>query len=58
MAAQTFTAWMVQVDRQLQRFTGLDSRDLPDWDYWSAWDADMTPAAAAKEAAAAAYWTG
>lgn len=39
----TFETWMIQVDRALVRRIGLESSDLPDWDYWTAWEDGLTP---------------
>lgn len=54
MTQTKFTEWMAKVDAALLKATGLDSRDLPDWDYVSAYEDGFTPSAAARAARRAA----
>ena len=46
----TFEDWMAAVNTHIQRRTGLDRDDLPDWNYRDAYDDDMSPSEAAREA--------
>ncbi len=43
----TFDQWKQEVDAWISRIMGLTSDDLPDWDYWKAWDSGMSARAAA-----------
>jgi len=52
--AKAFKAWMVKVDEALVAKCGLCSADLPDWDYWSAWEDGASPKGAATQAYKAA----
>ena len=47
---QQFEQWMAKVDAILVKKCGLDSRDLPDWMYFDAFEDGFSPAAAAREA--------
>lgn len=49
-----FEKWKKLVDEHVQRLCGLSADDLPDWDYYSAYEDDVSPAKAAKMAIAAA----
>jgi hypothetical protein len=49
-----FDAWMAKVDAAIARKFGVDSNDLPDWNYLDAFEDGMAPAAAAKAAIRAA----
>lgn len=42
-----FAIWMHSVNRAVQRRIFLSFDDLEDWDYWSAYDSDMSPKQAA-----------
>jgi len=52
--AEEFDRYMARVDRTLIRRYGIDSSDLPDWDYRTAFEDGMAPATAATKAARAA----
>ena len=45
-----FALWLHYLDRAVKRRVVLGYRDLEDWDYWSAYDGDMSPTEAAVEA--------
>lgn len=45
-----FALWLHYVDRAVMRRVMIGYRDLEDWDYWSAYDGDMTPVQAAEAA--------
>ena len=50
-----FDAWMAKVDAIIRAKTGgLDSRDLPDWAYFDAFEDGYSPGAAALAARRAA----
>jgi hypothetical protein len=42
-----FALWLVYVDKAVMRRAWISYRDLEDWDYWSAYDAGMSPKDAA-----------
>jgi len=42
-----FALWLHYVDRATRRRAWVSYRDLEDWDYWSAYDAGMSPVDAA-----------
>ena len=44
-----FALWLHYVDRAVMRRVMIGYRDLEDWDYWSAYDAGMSPVDAAIE---------
>lgn len=44
-----FALWLEYLDRATARAIGLSYQDLEDWDYWAAYDADMTPSEAARQ---------
>ena len=50
----SFKEWMAKVDGWLMKKCGLDSRDLDDWDYASAFEDGWKPASAARAAYKAA----
>lgn len=50
MATEIFAEWMDLVEMYLDRLVGCGSLDLPDWGYWDAYEADMRPLDAAREA--------
>lgn len=39
----TFQEWLKEVDRVLIRNSGLSRNDLPDWDYWEAYECEISP---------------
>ena len=45
----TFRQWKNRVNAQVAKTCGLGCDDLPDWDYWSAYDSGMIPSEAARE---------
>ncbi len=45
-----FTAWMREVNFIIENKTGLSYNDLPDWDYVSAFEDEISPKDAASEA--------
>lgn len=47
-----FADYMTKVDGFLLRRVGMSSIDLPDFEYWAAWDDDETPAHTARRALA------
>lgn len=49
-----FDAWMAKVNAILERKTGLDSNDLPDFCYLDAYEDGATPSQAAASAIRAA----
>lgn len=53
-ADAAFEKWMAKVDAMLAKKCGLDSRDLPDWNYLDAFEDGFPPGAAAKAALKAA----
>mgnify|MGYP006328125933 CR=1 FL=1 len=42
-----FALWLHYMNRAVQRRVYMSFDDLPDWDYWSAYDADCDPVEAA-----------
>jgi hypothetical protein len=44
-----FAIWLHTLDRAVQRRVMVSYTDLEDWDYWSAYDAGMSPRDAAVE---------
>ena len=53
-AYATFDHWMAEVDAHLDAAADCGHLDLPDWGYWDAYDAGMTPLKAARKALEAA----
>jgi Family of unknown function (DUF5419) len=50
-----FDKWMAKVDAYIaNKFGGIDSNDLPDWNYEDAFEDGASPSAAAKAAIRAA----
>jgi len=47
---QTFDEWKTMVDSLIAAKVGLTSDDLPDWDYYSAWQDGVRPSVAAARA--------
>jgi len=45
----SFEEWKKKVDESLLKKCNMACDDLPDWDYWNAWDAGVTPSEAAKQ---------
>ena len=50
----TFEAWKAQVDAEVEKLVHLSCDDIPDWDYYMAWQSSYTPKQAAREAVKAA----
>ena len=44
-----FEQWLQQLDRYVERFTGLSSSDFEDWGFADAFDSGATPAQAARD---------
>lgn len=44
-----FNEWKVKFDIICINKTGVTSEDLPDWDFWSAWDSGISPKEAFEE---------
>lgn len=44
-----FALWLHYLDRACMRRAFLSYRDLEDWDYWAAYDGDMSPAEACRD---------
>lgn len=38
-----FDEWKMRVDTICLNMMGMLPDELPDWDFWSAWDSGMTP---------------
>lgn len=38
-----YKEWLKQVNRLVFLKTGLSTEDLPDFDYWTSWDANESP---------------
>lgn len=53
----TFETWMKKVNRVVVQTCGLGVEDIPDYDYWSNWDAGVSPEETAKEALDNAGWS-
>lgn len=53
-ANPAYDKWMAKVDAFIARKFGVDSNDLPDWNYLDAFEDGMSPSAAAKAAISAA----
>lgn len=45
----TFREWKREVNKELVHLCGMVADDLPDYDYWDAWDGEVTPADTARE---------
>ena len=54
MTKKTFEDWLIEVNRELNKLCGMGHEDIPDWDYWCAWDDNVNPKQAAKYAFQAA----
>lgn len=50
----TFGEWKMLVEHWLDAIAGVDSESIPDWDYWQAYEDDMLPVRAARQALAEA----
>lgn len=51
MAQLTFEQWLARVNAEVQkRLDGMGIDDISDWSYRDAYDDDMTPVQAAREA--------
>ena len=44
-----FALWLHYLDRRVGAITGMTYRDLEDYDYWSMYEGDYTPAEAAEQ---------
>jgi hypothetical protein len=51
-----FAVWLHTLNRAVQRRVMVSFDDLEDWDYWSAYDSDMSPKDAAIEMLTDAGW--
>jgi len=49
----TFARWMECLDLYMEEIFGVTHRDIPDWDYWTAYDDGLT----FREAAHRAIWS-
>lgn len=54
MKRDDFETWMKKVNAFIERKTGFGIDDLPDWDYWNAWNDGMPPSQAAYQVIQAA----
>lgn len=45
----SFEQWRAKVNMYVEMYIGLGCDDLPDWDYWYAWNDGMSPSKAASE---------
>lgn len=54
MSKLNFQAWLAECDRQAWATIGCSTSDLPDWDWWNAWNDGMSPGRAVREALKAA----
>lgn len=45
-----FLAFIEKVNARLIQICGMDSRDLPDYDYWNAYENLLSPGITAREA--------
>jgi hypothetical protein len=52
-----FAIWLEILDRSVRRRVLVSYDDLEDWDYWSAYDAGMSPKDAALEMLEDAGWS-
>jgi hypothetical protein len=50
----SFEVWKQKVDQAMQKLCGLSCDDLPDFDYYSAYQNGWTPMSAARSARSAA----
>lgn len=50
MPKLSFEDWVARIDTELDTLVGLSHDDLPDWDYRSAYEEEMSPRAAAMKA--------
>lgn len=46
----TFDAWMTRVNAAIDKLCGCDSDDLPDYDYYNAYEDMLSPSQAARKA--------
>jgi hypothetical protein len=46
----TFETWKSEVDCILEQSIYLSADDLPDWDYYGAWESGVRPIQAARQA--------
>lgn len=49
-----FEVWRIKVDKAIDDIIGMHSNDLPDFDYWAAFDSGDSPTEAAEAAVKAA----
>lgn len=54
MKKLSFEDWQKQVNIRVIKIIGLTIDDLPDFDYWSAWDAGISPSETARDVIQAA----
>jgi hypothetical protein len=52
-----FEDWLKIVNTFVIDSCGLGIEDIPDYDYWSSWDAGMNPEEVAQEALEEAGWS-
>lgn len=45
----TFEQWLAAVDREVIAICGISVHELPDWDFWNAWNDGVPPEEAAEE---------
>lgn len=45
----TFEQWKKEVDDCIGSLCGLGANDLPDWNYWTAWNDSVQPYDASRE---------
>jgi hypothetical protein len=50
----SFEEWKLATTQALERMAHVGCDDIPDWDYYSAWTAGVSPKQAAREALVAA----
>lgn len=51
---EPFEVWMRKVNAYIGKYCGFSADDLPDFDYWLAWDSDISPSETAKDVIRAA----
>ena len=52
-----FEDWLKMVNTFVIDSCGLGIEDIPDYDYWSSWDAGMSPEEVGQEALEEAGWS-
>ena len=50
MILSVYDIWLVNVNREVYKISGLSIDEIPDFDYWQAYDNGLSPKVTAKKA--------